>query len=179
MQYKVLTSLSFCIPGLPSFSWWCRALFWLKVNHWIPSVSDAIFMLCDTQHVAPLVDLGSNDVKHIYISESVKVDKLMQTGCYSHVINMHGSSTQRDDKAPFDAFSAIFTAGTVSGAPRIRAVELIRGLEKEKRGIYAGSVGHFDYSGDLDTCFVIRTMLFKDGVAYLQAGGGKKSILRR
>ncbi|CDH50754.1 anthranilate synthase component i [Lichtheimia corymbifera JMRC:FSU:9682] len=133
MQYKVLTSLSFCIPGLPSFSWWCRALFWLKVNHWIPSVSDAIFMLCDTQHVAhmALVDLGSNDVKHIYIPESVKF-----------------------------------------GAPKIRAVELIRDLEKEKRGIYVGSVGHFDYSGDLDTCIAIRTMLFKDGVAYLQAGGG-------
>lgn len=106
--------------------------------HW--HISDAIFMLCDTQHAGhmTLVDLGSNDVKHIYESESVKVDKLMQTGCYSHVIHMHGSSTPRDDKAPFDAFRVIFPAVPVSGAPKIHAVELIRGLEKEKRGIYAG-----------------------------------------
>ncbi|KAI9315301.1 anthranilate synthase component I [Dichotomocladium elegans] len=125
------------------------------------------------EHVM-LVDLGRNDINRVCKPESVTVDKLMQIEYYSHVMHIvsNVSGTLRDDKTPFDAFRAIFPAGTVSGAPKIRAVELIRGLEKQKRGIYAGSVGHFDYSGDLDTCIAIRTMVFKDGVAYLQAGGG-------
>ncbi|CEP15841.1 hypothetical protein [Parasitella parasitica] len=125
------------------------------------------------EHVM-LVDLGRNDINRVCKPESVKVDKLMEIEYYSHVMHIvsNVSGKLRDDKTPFDAFRAIFPAGTVSGAPKIRAVELIRGLEKEKRGIYAGVVGHFDYSGDLDTCIAIRTMLFKDGVAYLQAGGG-------
>ncbi|KAG0175126.1 hypothetical protein DFQ28_005038 [Apophysomyces sp. BC1034] len=125
------------------------------------------------EHVM-LVDLGRNDINRVCKPESVKVDKLMQIEYYSHVMHIvsNVSGELRDDKTPFDAFRAIFPAGTVSGAPKIRAVELIRKLEKEKRGVYAGSVGHFDYSGDLDTCIAIRTMMFKDGVAYLQAGGG-------
>ncbi|CAO0793478.1 unnamed protein product [Mucor circinelloides] len=125
------------------------------------------------EHVM-LVDLGRNDINRVCKPETVKVDKLMEIEYYSHVMHIvsNVSGKLRDDKTPFDAFRAIFPAGTVSGAPKIRAVELIRGLEKEKRGIYAGVVGHFDYSGDLDTCIAIRTMLFKDGVAYLQAGGG-------
>lgn len=91
------------------------------------------------EHVM-LVDLGRNDVNRICKPESVKVDKLMQIEYYSHVMHIvsNVSGTLRDDKTPFDAFRAIFPAGTVSGAPKIRAVELIRGLEKEKRGIYAG-----------------------------------------
>ncbi|CAG8437995.1 16811_t:CDS:2 [Acaulospora morrowiae] len=72
----------------------------------------------------------------------------------------------------FDAFRSIFPAGTVSGAPKVRAMEIIAELEKERRGVYAGAVGHFDFSNSMDTCIAIRTMLFKDGVAYLQAGGG-------
>lgn len=73
----------------------------------------------------------------------------------------------------FDAFRSIFPAGTVSGAPKIRAIELVGDLEKERRGAYAGAVGHFDFASDsMDTCIAIRTMTFKDGVAYLQAGGG-------
>lgn len=73
----------------------------------------------------------------------------------------------------FDAFRSIFPAGTVSGAPKIRAIELVADLEQERRGAYAGAVGHFDFAGDsMDTCIAIRTMTFKDGVAYLQAGGG-------
>jgi hypothetical protein len=73
----------------------------------------------------------------------------------------------------FDAFRSIFPAGTVSGAPKIKAIELIHGLEKERRGVYAGAVGRFDFADDeMDTCIAIRTMTFKDGVAYLQAGGG-------
>lgn len=73
----------------------------------------------------------------------------------------------------FDAFRSIFPAGTVSGAPKIKAIELVSELEKERRGVYAGAVGRFDFADDeMDTCIAIRTMTFKDGVAYLQAGGG-------
>ena len=73
----------------------------------------------------------------------------------------------------FDAFRSIFPAGTVSGAPKIKAVELVYSLEKERRGVYAGAVGRFDFADDaMDTCIAIRTMVFKEGVAYLQAGGG-------
>ena len=73
----------------------------------------------------------------------------------------------------FDAFRSIFPAGTVSGAPKIKAIELIYELEKQRRGIYAGAVGRFDFANDeMDTCIAIRTMTFKKGVAYLQAGGG-------
>lgn len=73
----------------------------------------------------------------------------------------------------FDAFRSIFPAGTVSGAPKIKAIEIVSSLEKERRGVYAGAVGRFDFADDeMDTCIAIRTMTFKDGVAYLQAGGG-------
>lgn len=73
----------------------------------------------------------------------------------------------------FDAFRSIFPAGTVSGAPKIKAIEIISGLEQEKRGVYAGGVGRFDFADDaMDTCIAIRTMTFKNGIAYLQAGGG-------
>ena len=88
----------------------------------------------------------------------------------------------RKGKTRFDAFRSIFPAGTVSGAPKVRAMELIAELEKEKRGVYAGAVGYFGYGnvdqdgkqieGAMDTCIALRTMLVKDGVAYLQAGGG-------
>ncbi|KAI9268707.1 anthranilate synthase component I [Sporodiniella umbellata] len=134
-------------------------------------------LLADAKEIAEhvmLVDLGRNDINRICKPETVKVDKLMQIEYYSHVMHIvsNVSGELRDDQTPYDAFRAIFPAGTVSGAPKIRAVELIRGLEKEKRGVYAGSVGHFDYSGGMDTCIAIRTMLFKDDIAYLQAGGG-------
>jgi len=73
----------------------------------------------------------------------------------------------------FDAFRSIFPAGTVSGAPKIKAIELVYDLEQERRGVYAGAVGRFDFADDaMDTCIAIRTTVFKDGVAYLQAGGG-------
>ncbi|ORX51202.1 anthranilate synthase component I [Hesseltinella vesiculosa] len=125
------------------------------------------------EHVM-LVDLGRNDCNRVCDPLTVKVDKLMEIEYYSHVMHIvsNVSGVLRAEKSSFDAFRAIFPAGTVSGAPKIKAVELIRSLEKEKRGIYAGAVGHFDYSGDLDTCIAIRTMLFKDGIAYLQ---GKKN----
>ncbi len=121
-----------------------------------------------------LVDLGRNDVNRICDPKTVKVDSLMHIERYSHVMHIvsHVSGRLRPDKTCFDAFRSIFPAGTVSGAPKVRAMELIYDCEQEKRGIYAGSVGFFDYSGNVDTCIAIRTMLFKDGVAYLQAGGG-------
>ncbi|RKP06947.1 ADC synthase [Thamnocephalis sphaerospora] len=125
------------------------------------------------EHVM-LVDLGRNDVNRVCRPETVTVDSLMHIERYSHVMHIvsNVSGTLRDDQTSFDAFRSIFPAGTVSGAPKIRAVELVSGLEGERRGVYAGSVGHFNFSGDLDTCIAIRTMVFKDGIAYLQAGGG-------
>ncbi|OZJ03089.1 hypothetical protein BZG36_03911 [Bifiguratus adelaidae] len=125
------------------------------------------------EHVM-LVDLGRNDVNRVCRPETVKVDSLMHIERYSHVMHIVStvSGKLREEKTPMDAFRAIFPAGTVSGAPKIRAVELVTELEKEKRGVYAGAVGHFDYSGGLDTCIAIRTLVFKDGIAYLQAGGG-------
>jgi len=79
----------------------------------------------------------------------------------------------RQGKTRFDAFRSIFPAGTVSGAPKIKAIELVSELEQERRGVYAGAVGRFDFASDeMDTCIAIRTMTFKDGMVYLQAGGG-------
>ncbi|KAG8735286.1 anthranilate synthase / indole-3-glycerol phosphate synthase [Ceratobasidium sp. 428] len=94
---------------------------------------------------------------------------------FSHVIHLTSqvSGLLREGKNRFDAFRSIFPAGTVSGAPKIKAVELVSGLEGERRGVYAGAVGRFDFADDeMDTCIAIRTMTVKDGVAYLQAGGG-------
>ncbi|EGF80077.1 hypothetical protein BATDEDRAFT_88500 [Batrachochytrium dendrobatidis JAM81] len=121
-----------------------------------------------------LVDLGLNDVNRVCDPNTVKVDSLMHIERYAHVMHIvsNVSGTLRQDKSRFDAFRSIFPAGTVSGAPKVRAMELIYELEKEKRGVYAGSVGYFSYSGGLDTCIAIRTMVFKDGYVYMQAGGG-------
>ena len=121
-----------------------------------------------------LVDLGRNDVNRICEPATVKVDSLMHIERYSHVMHIvsHVSGMLREVKTGYDAFRSIFPAGTVSGAPKIRAMELIYDCEKEKRGVYAGSVGFFDFAGNIDTCIAIRTMMFKDGIAYLQAGAG-------
>ncbi|CAG8784047.1 21539_t:CDS:2, partial [Cetraspora pellucida] len=125
------------------------------------------------EHVM-LVDLGRNDVNRVCQPQTVKVDSLMQIERYSHVMHIVSqvSGKLRPDKTRFDAFRSIFPAGTVSGAPKVRAMELIAELEREKRGVYAGAVGHFDFSNSIDTCIAIRTMVFKDGFVYLQAGGG-------
>lgn len=81
--------------------------------------------------------------------------------------------TLRPEKTRFDAFRSIFPAGTVSGAPKVKAMELIGELENDKRGVYAGAVGNWSYDGKtMDTCIALRTMVYRDGVAYLQAGGG-------
>ncbi|KAG2147153.1 ADC synthase [Suillus cothurnatus] len=113
-----------------------------------------------------LVDLARNDVNRVCKPETVKVDHLM-------AVQKFISGMLREGLTRFDAFRSIFPAGTVSGAPKIKAIELIAELEGERRGVYAGGVGRFDFADDeMDTCIAIRTMTFKDGVAYLQAGGG-------
>jgi anthranilate synthase component 1 len=121
-----------------------------------------------------LVDLGRNDVGRVATPGSVRVDKYMEIEKYSHVMHIvsNVSGQLAAGKTPFDAFRAVFPAGTVSGAPKVRAMEIIAELEPSKRGIYAGAVGYVSFAGSLDTCIAIRTMLVKDGTAYLQAGGG-------
>ncbi|KAN0107159.1 anthranilate synthase component [Russula decolorans] len=122
-----------------------------------------------------LVDLARNDVNRVCKSDTVKVDHLMRVETFSHVIHLSSqvSGILRDSFTRFDAFRSIFPAGTVSGAPKIKAIELVYDLEQERRGVYAGAIGRFDFADDaMDTCIAIRTTVFKDGVAYLQAGGG-------
>jgi len=122
-----------------------------------------------------LVDLARNDVNRVCQPKTVKVDHLMKVEKFSHVIHLTSqiSGTLREGLTRFDAFRSIFPAGTVSGAPKIKAIEIVSSLEKERRGVYAGGVGRFDFAEDeMDTCIAIRTMTFKNGVAYLQAGGG-------
>lgn len=143
------------------------------------------------EHVM-LVDLARNDVNRVCDPRTVRVDRLMVVERFSHVSHLVSqvSGVLRPDQTRFDAFRSIFPAGTVSGAPKVKAMELIAELEGEKRGIYAGAVGYFGYDsvvipdedgrekemelqqGAMDTCIALRTMLVKDGVAYLQAGGG-------
>ena len=121
-----------------------------------------------------LVDLGRNDVSRVAETGSVKVTELMKVERYSHVMhivsNIRGSLAS--GKNGFDVFRAAFPAGTVSGAPKIRAMEIIEELEPVRRGPYAGAVGYFSFSGNLDTCITIRSILIKDGKAYVQAGAG-------
>jgi len=139
------------------------------------------------EHVM-LVDLARNDVNRVCDPLSTRVDRLMVVEKFSHVQHLVSqvSGVLRQGMTRFDAFRSIFPAGTVSGAPKVKAMELIAELEKEKRGVYAGAVGYFGYGsvgvgsemgkkeeeGAMDTCIALRTMLVKDGVAYLQAGGG-------
>ncbi|KAF2804050.1 anthranilate synthase-like protein component I [Mytilinidion resinicola] len=134
------------------------------------------------EHVM-LVDLARNDVNRVCDPLSTRVDRLMVVQKFSHVQHLVSevSGVLRPGKSRFDAFRSIFPAGTVSGAPKVRAMQLIAELEGEKRGVYAGAVGYFGYGsvdgdreieGAMDTCIALRTMLVKDGVAYLAAGGG-------
>lgn len=127
-----------------------------------------------SEHVM-LVDLARNDVNRVCDATTTNVDRLLTVERFSHVMHLTSqvSGTLRPDKTRFDAFRSIFPAGTVSGAPKVRAMELIAELEKEKRGVYAGAVGNWSYDGKtMNTCIALRTMVCKDGVAYLQAGGG-------
>ena len=125
------------------------------------------------EHVM-LVDLGRNDIGRVCEYESVKVENMMHIEKYSHVIHMVTdlSGKLRKGCDALDALFSCFPAGTLSGAPKIRAMEIIDELEPARRGLYGGALGYIDFSGNMDTCIVIRTMLFKDGVASIQAGAG-------
>jgi anthranilate synthase component I len=137
------------------------------------------------EHVM-LVDLARNDINRVCHPLSTRVDRFMVVEKFSHVQHLVSqvSGVLREGQTRWDAFRSIFPAGTVSGAPKVRAMELIAELEVEKRGVYAGAVGYFGFSrvsldgtkveeeGAMDTCIALRTMVVKDGVAYLQAGGG-------
>ena len=121
-----------------------------------------------------LLDLGRNDVGRVAKIGSVNVTDQFFIERYSQVMhivsNVEGDLA--DNRDALDALAAGFPAGTVSGAPKVRAMEIIDELEKEKRGIYAGCVGYFSAAGDMDTCIVLRTALVKDGKMYVQAGAG-------
>jgi len=121
-----------------------------------------------------LVDLGRNDVGRVSKIGSVKVTELMTVERYSHVMHMVSNVEGEllDGLDCFDVLKACFPAGTVTGAPKIRAMQIIEELEPVRRGPYAGAVGYFGYSGNMDTCITIRTLLIKNGMAYIQAGAG-------
>ncbi len=125
------------------------------------------------EHVM-LLDLGRNDVGRVAIPGTVHVTRNMEVEHYSHVMHIvshvRGRLTKCTDS--FDAMRACFPAGTISGAPKVRAMQLISQLEPNKRGVYSGTVGYISYSGDMDSCIAIRTMLTQNGIAYLQAGAG-------
>jgi anthranilate synthase component 1 len=121
-----------------------------------------------------LVDLGRNDLGRVCEYGTVKPEKLMTVERYSHVMHLVSSlrGRLREDVDCFDALMACFPAGTVSGAPKVRAMEIIEELERTRRGIYAGGVLYLDFAGNLDSCIALRTMVIKNGVAHVQAGGG-------
>jgi anthranilate synthase component 1 len=121
-----------------------------------------------------LVDLGRNDVGRVSTPGSVRLSKQMVIEKFSHVMHIVSNvdGTIREDLTAIDALRACFPAGTVSGAPKVRAMEIIAELEPDARGVYAGAVGYIDFGGEMDTCIALRTMVYRDGVASLQAGGG-------
>jgi anthranilate synthase component 1 len=121
-----------------------------------------------------LVDLGRNDIGRVSLPGTVKVSELMDVERYSHVMHLvtNVEGRLRPDLTPFDALHACFPAGTVSGAPKIRAMEAIAELEPDKRGPYAGCVGYFSFSGSMDTAITIRTITMTNGTAHVQAGAG-------
>ena len=125
------------------------------------------------EHVM-LVDLARNDLGRVCDFGSVHVKDLMIVERYSHVMHIVSQVEGRlaSDKTPYDLMRATFPAGTLSGAPKIRAMQIISELEQTARGPYGGCVGYFSFSGNLDCCITIRTALIKDGKAYVQAGGG-------
>ena len=125
------------------------------------------------EHVM-LVDLGRNDVGRVAKYGSIELPDIMIVERYSHVMHISSSVTGqlRDDCDAFDALMASLPAGTVSGAPKVRAMEIIDEFEPHRRGPYAGAVGYVDYSGNMDTCIALRTMVIKDGKAWVQAGAG-------
>jgi anthranilate synthase component I len=121
-----------------------------------------------------LVDLGRNDLGRVCAPGTVEVVDFMDVRRYSHVMHLESTVTGQlaAGKTAFDALTAAFPAGTLSGAPKPRAMEIIDKLEVTRRGVYGGVVGYLDFAGDADTAIAIRTALVRDGVAYVQAGGG-------
>ena len=121
-----------------------------------------------------LVDLGRNDIGKLSEIGTVKVEKYMEIERFSHV--MHIGSTVcgkiREDKDAFDAIAAVLPAGTLSGAPKIRACEIINELEDNKRGIYGGAIGYLDFTGNMDTCIAIRIAFKKNGKVFIRSGAG-------
>ena len=134
-------------------------------------------LLADPKEVAEhvmLVDLGRNDIGRVAQYGRVQVEELMKVERYSHVMHIvsHVEGELRDDLDMFDTFRACYPAGTVSGAPKVRALEIIDELEPTRRGPYAGAVGYFGFSGDMDFAITIRTVTVNDGISYFQAGAG-------
>jgi anthranilate synthase component 1 len=125
------------------------------------------------EHVM-LVDLGRNDLGRVCEYGSVSVDELMVVETYSHVLHIVSqvSGTLREGIGPMDVLRSVLPAGTLSGAPKVRAMQIIDELEPHKRGSYGGAIGYLSYTGDLDTAIHIRTVVVKDGIAHVQAGGG-------
>jgi anthranilate synthase component 1 len=125
------------------------------------------------EHVM-LVDLGRNDLGRVCEYGTVAVDTFMAVETYSHVMHIVSSvsGTLREEVGAMDALRSLLPAGTLSGAPKVRAMQIIDELEPIKRGGYGGAIGYLSYTGDLDTCIHIRTVVIKDGVAHVQAGGG-------
>jgi anthranilate synthase component 1 len=125
------------------------------------------------EHVM-LVDLGRNDLGRVCRYGTVKVDELMVVENYSHVMHIVSNVTGRlrPEVGALDALRSVLPAGTLSGAPKVRAMQIIDELEPVKRGGYGGAIGWVSYGGDLDTCIHIRTVVVKDGIAHIQAGGG-------
>ena len=121
-----------------------------------------------------LVDLGRNDIGRVSIPGTVKVTQLMDVERFSHVMHLvsHVEGKLKPELSVYDALRSCFPAGTVSGAPKIRAMEIIAEIEGEKRGPYGGAVGYFSFSGNMDTALILRTGIYKDGVMHIQAGGG-------
>jgi anthranilate synthase component 1 len=125
------------------------------------------------EHVM-LVDLGRNDLGRVCEYGTVAVEDFMAVETYSHVMHIVSSVTGRlrEGVGAIDALRSVLPAGTLSGAPKVRAMQIIDELEPVKRGGYGGAIGWLSYTGDLDTCIHIRTVVVKDGVAHIQAGGG-------
>jgi anthranilate synthase component 1 len=121
-----------------------------------------------------LVDLGRNDIGRVSVPGTVSVTQLMDVERFSHVMHLvsHVVGRLKPELTTYDALRSCFPAGTVSGAPKIRAMEIIAEVEGEKRGPYGGAVGYFSFSGNMDTALVLRTGIYTDGTMYVQAGGG-------
>ncbi|MGO8946672.1 MAG: anthranilate synthase component I [Ktedonobacterales bacterium] len=137
----------------------------------------AVELLADekerAEHVM-LLDLGRNDIGRVSQPGSVRVTQFLEVERYSHVMHLvsHVSGHLRADQTPYDALRAGFPAGTLSGAPKVRAMQIIAELEAQRRGVYGGALGYLGFDGNLDMCIIIRTLLLKDGMAYAQAGSG-------